>query len=429
MSEQKLAETTDCPELGITMEQPIYTETLDNGLTLLVEKMSDVQSAAFTLMVPAGCIFDPVGKCGTTAILCDLIIRGAGERTSRELSAELDNLGVQRSESLRTTHLIFSGAMIGSKLPDALRIYGDIVRRPKLPEAEFEPAISGVAQSLMALEDEPRQKLFLELRKRCYDAPWGRSPDGDLAELESISHADIVAQYERTVRPNGVILGVAGNVDPDEISKVVSETFGDWESKTDPTFETSPHADPREHIEHHSAQTHMAIAYDTVPFKHEEYYAAWAAVAVLSSGMSSRLFTEVREKRGLCYSVYATMNTLPNEARVFCYAGTTNERAQETLDVTVGELVRLGEGIGEDELERCKAIAKSSLVMAQESTSGRSSSIARDWFQLGRITTLDEVRKKIDDLTPAGVLDYVHRFPAKDFTIVTVGPKSLDLPA
>lgn len=410
------------------MGQSIYTESLDNGLTLVVEPMSDVQSAAFTLMVPAGCIFDPVGKCGTTAVLCDLIIRGAGDQNSRELSAALDNLGVQRSESLRSTHMIFSGATIGSKLPDALRIYGDIVRRPTLPESEFEPAINGVAQSLMALEDEPRQKLFLELRKRCYDAPWGRSPDGELDELQTLSHKDVVEQFERTFRPNGVILGVAGNVDPAEISKVVGETFGDWQSKADPTYETSPHGDAREHIEHDSTQTHIAVAYDTVPFKHEDYYSAWAAVAVLSSGMSSRLFTEVREKRGLCYSVYATMNTLPDEARVFCYAGTTNERAQETLDVTVGELVRLGEGIGEDELERCKAIAKSSLVMAQESTSGRSSSIARDWFQLGRITSLEEVRKKIDDLTTETVLDYVHRFPAKDFTIVTVGPKSLNLP-
>ena len=410
------------------MAQDFHTETLDNGLTLVIEPMSEVQSAAFTLMVPSGCILDPVDKCGTTAVLCDLMVRGAGDFDSRQLCAALDNLGVQRSESIRTTHLVFSGATLANKLADTLRIYGDVVQRPKLPEAEFEAAVSGVAQSLMSLEDEPRQKLFLELRKRCYDAPWGRSPDGELKDLETLTQADVVSQFERFVRPNGVILGVAGRVDVDAIREVVSETFGNWTTRPDPVIETTPHLGPHDHITHDSTQTHIAIAYNTVPFKHEDYYAAWAAVAVLSAGMSSRLFTEVREKRGLCYSVYATMNTLPDEARVFCYAGTTNERAQETLDVTVAELRRLGEGIGEDELNRCKAIAKSSLVMQQESTFGRAGSVARDWFQLGRITTLEEVRKKIDDLTTERVLDFVHRFPAEDFTIVTVGPQALNLP-
>jgi predicted Zn-dependent peptidase len=144
--------------------------------------------------------------------------------------------------------------------------------------------------------------------------------------------------------------------------------------------------------------------------------------------MSARLFTEVREKRGLCYSVYATLSTLKHEARVLAYAGTTAERAQETLDVTLRELQRLGEGISEDELHRCKARAKSSLIMAQESTLSRSSSIASDWFHLGRVTTLAEVRDRIEALTVDTVLDYVHRYPAGDFTILTLGPERLQMP-
>src|SRR5215831_9095794 len=139
--------------------------------------------------------------------------------------------------------------------------------------------------------------------------------------------------------------------------------------------------------------------------------------------MSSRLFTEVREKRGLCYSVYASLNSLRDVGKVLCYAGTTVERAQETLDVTLQELIRLGRGISEDELDRCKARAKSSLIMQQESSSSRASSNARDWYHLGRIETLEEVREKIESLTIADLLEEIAEHPAKDFTILTLGPE------
>jgi predicted Zn-dependent peptidase len=110
-----------------------------------------------------------------------------------------------------------------------------------------------------------------------------------------------------------------------------------------------------------------------------------------------------------------------------CYAGTTVERAQETLDVTLAELIRLGKGIGQDELDRCKARAKSSLIMQQESSSARASSIARDWYHLGRVETLDEVREKIDALTVETLLAHLAEHPAKDFTILTLGPRPLEV--
>ena len=107
-----------------------------------------------------------------------------------------------------------------------------------------------------------------------------------------------------------------------------------------------------------------------MPYRHPDYFQAWGAVGVLSGGMSARLFTEVRERRGLCYSVYASYHTLRDRGGVFCYAGTSAERRQETLDVTLGELVRLAQGIEEHELDRLKARIKSALIMQQESSSG-----------------------------------------------------------
>ena len=409
-------------------EQTIQTHALANGLTLVVEPMRDVQSAAFSLLVPAGSIFDPPGENGTAAILSDLITRGAGALDSKQLSAALDNLGVQRHENVGTAHLSFTGATIAGNLIDTLKIYGDILRRPKLPENQFQAARAGVEQSLLGIEDEPRQKCIIELRRRTYDAPWGLPTDGTLEHLPAISAESVTEYYQRCVRPNGAILGIAGNVDIERVKAAVEEIFGDWEQKPAPTYETSPGGPPRDHVDQESTQTHIGIAYRGVPYRDPDYYAAWAAVSVLSGGMSSRLFTEVREKRALCYSVYATLHTYKDQARVLCYAGTTAERAQETLDVTLRELVKLKEGIRQDELDRCKARAKSSLIMQQESTLARSSSIAADWYHLGRITTLDEIRDKIERLTVDTVLDSVHRHPAGDFIILTIGPQPLEVP-
>jgi predicted Zn-dependent peptidase len=395
---------------------------------LLVEPMAAVKSAAFSLLVPAGSIFDPPRRNGSAALLTEWITRGAGSLGNEELSAALDDLGLQRHEHNGTVHISFTGAAVAGNLPRALEIYGDILQRPMLPPEQFEPSRSGVRQSLEGIEDEPRQKVMIELRRRCYDAPWGLPADGSLEELPNLSVESVRSHYERGFRPNGTILAVAGHVEFAHIRDVVGRVFGDWQPQPEPEYATGPRAPSPDHLSHESEQTQIGIAYEAVPFRHPEYYAAWAAVSVLSGGMSSRLFTEVRERRGLCYSVYAALRSLKDEARVLCYAGTTNERAQETLDVTLAELKRLGAGIAEDELARSKAMAKSSLIMQQESTSSRSSSIAGDWYHLRRVRTLDEIRDTINALTVDKVLAYVHAHPARDFTIVTIGPEALKVP-
>jgi predicted Zn-dependent peptidase len=126
--------------------------------------------------------------------------------------------------------------------------------------------------------------------------------------------------------------------------------------------------------------------------------------------------------------VYATHQSLRDRAGVVCYAGTSSERAQETLDVTLGELVRLREGIQTEELGRLKARIKSALVMQQESTSARSAAIARDWYYLGRVRTLDEVAALVDGLSRESINAYLAEHPPNNFTLVTLGPEPLEVP-
>ncbi len=407
------------------MQQNIQTHTFENGLTLIVQNMTGVKSAAFSLLVPSGSIYDAPNKNGSASVLSDWIARGAGDYNSRELSSALDCLGLSRSESAGSTHLGFSGATVATKIVDALKIYSQIVLQPHLPEDQFDSARTGIMQSVQSMQDEPRQKVMLELRRRCYNAPWGSPTDGTIETLTQLQAANVKEHYARCFRPNGSILGIAGNVNFSEMRDLVQELFGDWEQKEEQPIQIAPPETALGYLQQDSTQTHIGIAYNAVPYSSPDYYAAWAAVSLLSGGMSSRLFTEVREKRGLCYAISASLSTLKEEGRVLCYAGTTAERAEETLEVTLHELQRLEEGIEEEELTRCKARAKSSLIMQQESSISRAGSLARDWYHLGCVRQLDEVRNKVESLTTENVLQYLKEYPAADFTIMTIGPQPI----
>jgi predicted Zn-dependent peptidase len=390
--------------------------------------MLSLQSAAFTFLTPAGSAHDPVDRSGLSSFTCEMALRGAGPRDSRQFILDLDNLGVERSESVSHVHTSYSGAMLAENLPQALAIFADLLRRPHLPEEQIEAGRLAMFQELRAVEDEPSQKVMVELRRRHYPDPWGRPAHGEQAALEATKIADIRSHLARCYRPNGTILGVAGRFAWEPLQEMVGELFGDWLAVEEQPIHENPSPCRYEHIAYDSQQTQIGIAYRSVPYRDPDYFQARGAVGVLSGGMSARLFTEVREHRGLCYSVYAVQHTLRDRGTVFCYAGTGADRAQETLDVTVGELVRLADGVKDSELDRVKARIKSALIMQQESSSARSSSLVRDWYHLGYARTLDEVGRLIDKLSTGSINAYLTEHPPGNFTVVTLGSRKLEVP-
>jgi predicted Zn-dependent peptidase len=409
------------------LSESIQTHQYSNGLVLVAEPMQSLESAAFTVLVPAGGVFDPPDRDGLAALTCEMALRGAGSRDSRRFLEDLENLGVQRGESVSTMHTSFSGATLAKNLPAALTLYADLLRSAHLPADQLDAGRLVAIQELRAIEDEPGHKVMLELRRRHYPDPLGRPSEGTMPSLEAIRIEEIRRQYERFYCPNGLIVGVAGRIEWKPLVDLVGGLLGDWQPGDRGEIAPGARGAKIDHVAHEGNQTHIGIAYDSVPYRHPDYFQASGAVGVLSGGMSSRLFTEVREKRGLCYTVYASYHTLLDRASVLCYAGTTAERAQETLDVTLGELKRLATGIEANELARLKARVKSSLVMQQESSSSRSSSIARDWYHLGRVRTLEEIGELVDALACNSINAYLAAHPPRDFTIVTLGPRPLEV--
>jgi predicted Zn-dependent peptidase len=356
------------------------------------------------------------------------VFRGAGSRNSRQVTDALDHLGLQRSSSVGVYHTRFSCAGLAQQVIQGLAIYTDIVRRPHLPDDGFTGARDLALQALSGLEDEPQRKLMINLREWHFPDPLGRNSMGNRQALEAMAVHDCRQDLRSRYQAQGSILAVAGRIDARQVCDEVERHLGDWNGDGERPIHLTPPPGRVHHQPQQSEQTHIGVAYPSVPETDERYYAARMGVEVLSGGSSGRLFTEVREKRGLCYSVWAGYSGLKGLGSIMGYAGTSNDRAQATLDTLLDELRRLSAGVQADELERAKTGLKAATIMQDESTSARAGAMAHDYFIRGRIRTLDEIKASIDAVTVQCVNDYLAANRPGPFTIVTVGPKELALP-
>ncbi|MEI8195488.1 MAG: pitrilysin family protein, partial [Phycisphaerae bacterium] len=346
--------------IGSTVQ---HTATLANGLQLVAEQMPHVRSVAMSLLIPAGAATDPDNAGGAANVLSDWMLRGAGKRDSRELTSYLDDLGVQRGSTAETIFLRFSAAMLSSKLLQVLPVYGEIVQQPMLPDDGFAPSVDLAIQQIKSIEDEPAQKLYLLLRGQHYDYPLGRCGAGIQSELEALTAAALRADFQRRVGPENAILALAGNFDWPTVKDCVEKVFGGWARRPAPAIIPRPAPRGCKQVIQKTNQTQIGLAFDTIPERETDSILMQAAVSVLSGGMGARLFTEIREKQGLCYSVQAGYQSFREEAAVIGYSGTAPERAQRTLDAFLVELRRLRQGVTAEELSRAIVGMKSRLLM------------------------------------------------------------------
>jgi len=405
------------------MSEPFYFEELDNGMVLLGQPMSTVSSAALALLVPAGAAHDPQDRAGSGAVLAEWCMRGAGDRDTRQLNEALDTLGCRHDETTQSEHLVLSGAVLGRHLTEVLRIYADIVRRPRLTDETFAPCRSLILQNLQGLDDEPDRKCDLLLRERFYPDPLGRCVFGREQDLHAMSPDGLRRHAGRQFAPQGSILATAGDMEWERVAAACREQFADWEPTKTAPIRTQPAQGGNTHIPKDSAQVHIGIAHKSIPMRDDRYYPARVAEAVLSWGMGSRLFENVREKRGLVYNVSSRYHGLKDHAGMFTYAGTRPAVAQETLDVTIAELRRLSEGLPAAELARAKTQLRSALMMQRESTSARVRSLAGDYYHLGRLRSLEEISNAIEGVTAEDVVEYARAYPPEDPVVVVIGPQ------
>ena len=397
---------------------------LKNGMVVIGEPMAGVDSVAFGFMLPAGAALLPEGCCGAGSVIADWIFRGAGDKNSRQLGDALDGLGLHRASSVSSSHIGIGAALEASNLAEALGLYADIILRPSLQREQFELARQLAIDGVLALDDEPRQKVMLKLREQFYPSPLGRSAVGEIEDLKALTAEKTKQIIKNNFNPSQTFFTIAGKYDFDKVRQQIENLFETEQavSRVPYPVHRTTKAGRYTHINNDGAQVHIGLMTETLEPPDEDYYNARVAVSVLSGGMSTRLFTEVREKRGLCYAIGAQYHGLKDAAGIACYAGTTPEKSQETLEVIMAEFNRLCEGISEEEIERAKIGLKASLILQSESSSSRAGAIGGDYYMLGRIRSLDEIKNKIEQTTTESVLTFLRNNKFKDFTVVTIGP-------
>lgn len=403
---------------------------LDNGLVVILEPLDYVESASYDLFVPGGIVHDAENCVGASLILPELTSRGAGGLSSRELSNAYENLGIRHAESASQEHAAYRGACLGENLAEALRLTSLLVLEPALPAAEIENIQSSLILELRSLEDNPARRVGVELSNRYFPAPYNRSSYGTASGIQNTTAAILHDMWSTRYKPEGSVLSIAGNFDADEILEVIGKYFGSWSGHGPARipYATFPPLEAH-HIEYESAQLQIMLASPSALFGDPDYYVAKLANGILSGGMFGRLFVEVREKRGLCYSVYSRHAANMHYGNTVAYAGTTPERAHETLEVMLEVLRSLSGTVEPAELNRARANLNSALVMGEESASSRAASNATDYWISGKVRALDEIKSAIDAVTVEDIEQFSRTHQFEECMLVTLGSRTLETKA
>lgn len=400
----------------------IHSMQLDNGLTVLFESMPWLRSLSLGLLVPLGSATDPAGQEGSATVMSEWFMRGAGPHASREFSSAFDRLGVRRSNSADRETSSFSASLLADTLPEALELLATQVKSPRLEDAEFAGARELSLQDVRSLADQPASRLAEALSAATFASAHGRSSLGSIEGLHSLTPESVRADRDRRFGPDGAILAVAGGVSWPELQDLVTRHLADWTGEVQPIPEPVLAAPQRRHVEADTSQVQIGVSFRALPPDHADWLKQSLATGVLSGGMGARLFTEVREKRGLVYSVGAAARAVRGAGYLVGYAGTTPQKAQETVDVMLAEFRRLSSGVSAGELERARQGRLTRLILQGEASGSRAAGLAGEYWLRRRTVTLEETAAQLRAISLDELNSWLAGFSLEEPTIVTLGP-------
>ena len=402
------------------------------GMKLAVEPIEAAANATIVWTVPVGSAGDPIGDLGSgeSNVLSEVILRGAGDRSSREFSDALDLLGVQRATSSSPYVITISATCLVAETIKTMELLRDLVLHPTIDQESLDASRELALQSLGSLTDDPQHYASIKIAEISLPSPFGGHGYGTEAGLNALTTESLRATWNRRCRPGGSIMGVAGGIQPSMIRELMERLLEGWTGTSIEPIVSAPPRIGSLHEKQPSAQSHVCLSLPAPKESDAASLPTKFVVRVLGGGgMSNRLFSEVREKRGLCYSVGMSYACGRDRGLMTVYAGSTPERAAETLDCIRRELARMVRGVTAEEFSRAVIGIKSGVVMAGESTMARASAIAGDLFRLGRVRTLAEIVASIDRMTIAQVNDQAADALAPeriaDAALVVVGPAPL----
>jgi predicted Zn-dependent peptidase len=411
---------------AVALAGDILTTRLPSGARVVTEAMPGLRSVAVGFWVGTGAIDEDPARYGASHFLEHLLFKGTGSRTAADIAQAVESVGGDMNAFTTQEYTAFYVRVPDEHLDRAIDILSDVVWHPALRGGDVDSERQVILEEIGMRDDTPDDVVHELFAHALFpEHPLGRSVLGTRGTIGAMSRDQIAAYHEAHYRPSNVVVAAAGNVDHARVCELVAERLPAITGERPPRAHTAfAQPEPVTGRRRPTEQAHLVLGMRALNWDDPDRYALSVLNQALGGGMSSRLFQEVRERRGLAYSVYSYRAAYRAGGAFGVYAGTAPDRARETLHVIEAELARfVADGLPEEELAAAKGNLKGSTALALETSSSRMHRIGRSLLTLGEVPTVDELVAAVDAVTAADVARVIDRVLATDERVLSVvGP-------
>jgi predicted Zn-dependent peptidase len=386
----------------ILSNAPIVRDVLDNGLRILTERMTQVRSISIGVWLTRGSRHETAERGGIAHFVEHMLFKGTSTRTAEDIAQAIDSIGGQLDAFTAKEYASYYIKVLDEHLPLAIDILADIVRNPAFGPEDIEREKKVVLEEIKMVEDTP-DDLVHELFTQGFweDHPLGRPILGTKETVESFNAESLRSYFRNAYTARNLIVSAVGNLEHERVRELVAEKFGSVAESGESVGEQAPRVVPKILIRNKELeQSHLCLGVGSYPQNHDDRYSSYVLNTLLGGSMSSRLFQNVREKRGLAYAVFSGLSAYRDAGSFTIYAGCANEAVGEVVDLVVEELRGVKNApVPGAELQRAKDHLKGSLMLSLENTASRMSHIARQEIYFDRQFGLDETLQGIERVT------------------------------
>ncbi|MEQ1769657.1 MAG: pitrilysin family protein [Devosia sp.] len=402
----------------------LRSTTLPNGMTVLTDDMPHLESASLGIWVKAGSRSESEAEHGISHVLEHMAFKGTKSRNALQIASAIEDVGGDLNAATSVEHTGYFARVLKEDVALAGDILSDILQNSLFEQSELDREQQVIVQEIGAARDNPDDHVFDLFQQAAFpDQPIGRTILGTVDSVKSFSPDTIRGYMERNYVGDQMVVCAAGNVDHDALVDIAADRFKGLKADGAPVPEKAKYVGGEQRVLSDHEQAHIVLGFEGRAYNSDGFYAAQILASILGGGMSSRLFQEVREKRGLCYSVYS-FHWAFADSGIFGVAASTGEaEVTELLPVVIDELLGATETITDEEVFRVRNQIRAGLLMSLESPSSRAGQLARQQILWGRPIPLQETVDRINRITAERVKQIARQiFDAGRFSLAGIGP-------
>jgi predicted Zn-dependent peptidase len=396
---------------------------LENGMRVLTDRMNSVETVSIGVWVAVGTRHEPAHINGVAHLLEHMAFKGTARRSALEIAAEIESVGGQVNAYTSREHTAYYAKVLKEHAGLAIDILADILQHSTFDANELERERAVVLQEIGQAFDTPDDIIFDLFQERAFpDQPMGRPVLGRAEIIRTIDRETVAGYLRRNYAAPGMMLVAAGNLEHGEIVDLAQRAFGELATECAAKSEPARYVGGDLRQARDLEQVHVLLGFPGFSFSDHDYYAASVVSTALGGGMSSRLFQEIREKRGLVYSIYSFTHAYSDAGMFGVYAGTGEDEAAELMPALCAELRRLRDGLAPNELERARAQLKAGLLMSLEGTTARCEQQATHMLVFGRPLDMHELVQRIEEVDDDAARRVANRIFSAPPTVTALGP-------